>query len=172
MWFAGLAITAVMVGGLLATVVALREQVASLSSEADDAAATRTTLLGDVASLQAQLLSVGEVPDTNTPLIVQSSTASSGRDGDAGASGVDGEPGADGVDGLNGSDGRDGVDGQPGPPGERGEVGPVGPAGEPGPRGADGSPPLGFSFSAGSVSYVCTDPDSDLVYECVQEPSP
>lgn len=107
-----------------------------------------------------------------------------GRDGMDGRNGRDGQPGTDGTPGSDGRDGTDGEDGTPGPAGpqgpqgETGMQGPMGPAGQDGQTGEQGPQgdvgptgpgPSSLTFMAGGVTYTCTDPDSDLAYECAQQ---
>jgi hypothetical protein len=97
--------------------------------------------------------------------------------GPLGPIGPVGPPGEDGTDGRNGEDGERGAEGPEGPPGPEGAQGPPGtPGGPPGPTGAAGpaGPPgpamASFTFTFGGVTYVCTDPDANLAYDCAASP--
>lgn len=85
-------------------------------------------------------------------------TGAPGFPGIPGSPGSPGSPGATGTPGSGGSPGRQGGDGPAGPVGPTGPVGPQGPAGadgRDGTNGAAGSPPAGWTFTAGGITYTC-----------------
>lgn len=106
------------------------------------------------------------------PIGLRGETGATGAAGPAGGDGAQGPAGADGAAGVNGVDGGQGPPGPPGPAGADGGTGPAGVDGGQGPAGPPGPGPTSFSFTFGNggnqTTVVCTDPDGDLVYECVE----
>lgn len=168
-----------------------------IHEDADDARADdeRDSLAAGVEVLREQVIDLGEEPDAppaedlvDSPVDVQPIPGPQGPEGPRGPVGPEGPPGPIGIAGLDGKDGAAGISGNTGPvgppgaegvegaAGAAGPVGPTGPAGPAGPAGSTGPAgpgPSSFTFSQGPQTWVCTDPDGDLVYTCEQtEPPP
>lgn len=108
--------------------------------------------------------------DSSTP--IPGPTGQRGEPGPAGPQGPAGEPGAPGQQGEPGIPGPAGPEGSTGT-GTAGPEGPEGPAGEPGAAGPPGPAVGSFTFSEGGRTWVCSDANGDLAYECEQtEPPP
>lgn len=189
-WLVGVVVASLLLGALVATMINMRDDVRNLTAHADESDA-------DIETLSNQLKAIGVEPaiDANETIErgEQGDQGSDGRDGrdgqdgadgrdgtdgapgDPGPSGPPGPPGADGTNGANGANGAvgsAGATGSQGPPGFDGAQGPQGETGVqgiPGLNGFDGSPPQSFRWTVDGVTFVCTDPDGDLHYEC-EEP--
>lgn len=179
-WMAVVAV-AVFVGLTFATVLDTRSDLATYTLENQ---ALRDQVIG-LGAEPATVPAADEDRAANGTDGVDGRDGRDGRDGDDGADGISvvgpagvdgapGTPGPDGQDGATGPSGAQGATGEPGPQGPPGQsvMGPQGEPGTPGVDGTNGSPPTGFTFVAGGVTYTCTDPDADLAYECAQVAEP
>lgn len=120
-------------------------------------------------------------------IIVRKEIAVRGPNGLRGGPGAVGRTGRAGADGAQGPRGEPGRDARPATVEEltaalvalcerrecRGAKGDPGAKGEPGARGAPGPAPLSFMWTApDGTSYLCTDANGDLHYECQGPPAP
>lgn len=142
---------AILLGFILATLIELTAEVRGTREEADIRGQQRAELAADVNTLRAQILALGEVPDTGPPVMIEGEPGPRGESGPPGpaglpgAAGQDGQafigpPGPAGAAGLAGLLGATGPAGPAGPPGADGQPGPAGADGAPGAPGADGEP--------------------------------
>lgn len=172
-----------------------RNDALNTHNELEKAEVDRAVIAETVDDLREQVMALGEepvappaediieVPDVQVVPIPgpRGPAGPPGPQGVQGVQGIDGKDGAAGIQGNTGPEGPAGETGAPGPagaPGEtvvgpQGEPGPVGPAGPAGPVGPVGPALASFTFSQGPHTWVCSDPDRDLVYACEQiEPPP
>jgi hypothetical protein len=164
-----------------------------LADEANRRGDAVSTLAGDVRILRAQVQAAGETPRapdpskavdglddrTRVPVPVTGPEGPKGPKGDPGAAAptITPSPGHDGADST-----VPGPEGSAGPPGDDSTVpGPTGPPGaagrdgSDGSDGADGSPPAGWTFEIGGITYTCRpaadfDPDAPR-YACDPPPT-
>jgi hypothetical protein len=97
-----------------------------------------------------------------------------GQKGPPGPAGPRGERGPAGTIGLTGATGAAGTPGETGPAGPQGPAGESGPQGPAGDRGERGPAIASFRFTFDSPpgishTFVCEDPDGDLVYSCDEQ---
>lgn len=162
------------------------ERADGLAAEADLRGRAVVTLSGDVRILREQVKAAGGTPQapdpsravdeldqrTRVPVPVAGPSGPQGEPGKPGATptpspgppGPTGPPGDDGDDStVPGADGSPGVPGSdstvPGPDGAPGRDGRDGTDGDDGQDGADGSPPAGWTFTYGGVTYTCSPVD-------------
>jgi hypothetical protein len=182
-WLVSLVVAAVLIGSVAAAFINLTDDVDDLTAQAAAESLEADARAVDIETLRQQLQSFGVEPAVDGPHTDRGERGDDGRDGRDGTDGTDGtdgrtgEPGppgpagADGVNGSNGANGLDGLNGLDGVPGPQGPPGQsvMGPQGPAGPAGEDGTSPSSFVFVAAGVTYTCTDPEGDGVYECTQE---
>jgi hypothetical protein len=172
---------AVLLAFMLASLIALTDEVQGTRQEAALRGEQRDVLAADVEQLRAQLLALGQTPKAGPPaetVVGERGPAGprgmDGRDGLPGPAGLSGQTGPAGpagpmpspVAGPPGRDGTDGVPGAPGQPGAPGEPGPKGDKGDPGSPGPAGSP--------APSEFTCTPREGDpRTFDCQPaSPSP
>lgn len=169
-WLTSAIVVALVAGGVL-TVVLTRDDAAELRADLAEANGAITVLANEVETLGGDPEETLEsaIPGPVGPIGPEGERGERGRDGDDGR---DGDPGPIGPQGIQGPIGPAGPRGEAGPPGPQGEPG-VGSQGEPGsigPPGPAGPAPSSWTFQFNNKTFVCSDANADLAYECVEEP--
>lgn len=172
---------------------AYRRDAVNTKDDLERAEADTAVVAQSVEALREQVAALGEepvapppedvvdVPDINV-VPVPGPVGPEGPPGRPGKDGLDGKDGAAGIPGNTGPSGPPGADGAAGLPGADGAAGADGADGLPGADGADGADgaqgpagpaPASITLTQGAHTSVCTDPDGDLAYDCIEtEPPP
>lgn len=151
---------------MLMTTLDQRTQLNQVEARASAQSRTIDSLASGLATTEQQLEAHHISPSAAPPQVIIS--AEPGIAGPAGVPGANGSPGVAGAQGSPGPVGSAGPAGSPGPvgptgpqgePGADGQPGASGPQGPTGQDGAPGSPPAGWAFEAGGVTYDCVPDD-------------